>query len=60
MKAKLIYVSNLGQDKNGVDMMWGRTSEYIDSAGVFHAGALVTCYNSELWDRFVVGLEVQL
>lgn len=59
MKAKLIFVTRM-KDKNGVDMMYGRTSEYIDDAGVFHKGALVTCYNADLFERFVVGLEVQL
>lgn len=63
MQAELIYVANEGvakPDKHGVLLMWGRTSEYIDPAGVFQKGALVTCYNPDLWDRFVVGLKVQL
>ena len=48
------------EDKNGTMMMYGRTAEYKDAAGVFNKGALVTCYNPELWDEFVVGLKVRL
>lgn len=59
--AKLVYVIDAPiADKNGNTMMWGRTSEFIDDAGVFHSGKLVTCYNEDLFDRFVVGLEVAL
>lgn len=59
--AKLVYVIDQPMvDKNGDTMLYGRTSEYIDDAGVFHKGALVTCYNKDLFEQFVVGLEVAL
>ena len=59
--ATLVYVIEKPvEDKKGRTMLWGRTSEYIDDAGVFHSGKLVTCYNEDLFDRFVVGLEVAL
>ena len=61
MKPELMWVIDAPmEDKNGTMMMYGRTAEYIDQAGVFQKGALVTCYNPELWDQFVVGLKVQL
>ena len=60
MQTKLVYVADLMKDKNGNQMLWGRTDEYIDDKGVFHQGKLVTCYNADLFDRFVVGLVIEL
>lgn len=57
--AELVYVSELMEDKNTTPMMYGRTAEYIE-AGIFHKGAMVTCYNKDLFKQFKIGLKIAL
>ena len=57
--AELVYVSPLMEDKHGVPMVYGRTAEYIDNE-VFYKGALVTCYNPDLFKEFKIGLKIAL
>ena len=47
-------------DKNGTPMRCGKTAEYLDSDGNIHLGRIVCIYNSELFDKFVVGCQVVL
>jgi len=47
-------------NRHGVECRIGITTDYIDETGVFRKGQLVYTENPDLFDKFVVGLEVAL
>ena len=57
--AKIVRISDKTINKNNVECRIGFTSDYIKDK-VFHAGQIVYTENSELFDQFEIGLEVEL
>ena len=60
MKSKLVRILDKQVNRHGVECRIGVTDDYIDEAGVFHQGKLVYTENPDLFDKFVIGLEVAL
>ena len=54
----LVTVFPTQTDKNGVAIRCGKTADYIDASGVMHQGDIISTYNEDLFDKFVVGLEI--
>jgi hypothetical protein len=54
----LVTVFSTVVDKNGVAIRCGKTADYIDDLGVLHQGEIISTYNEDLFDKFVVGLQI--
>ena len=48
-----------GTDKNGNPLKFGFTEEYVDEQGTIVTGTILSIRNTELFDKFVVGVKVQ-
>jgi hypothetical protein len=60
MIVEIVRLHDKQVNRHGVACRIGFTADYIDAAGVFHAGQVVYTENAELFDQFVVGLRVEL
>ena len=48
-----------GVDKNGNQIKYGWTDDFLDEAGVIHKGKLISIRNPNLFDDFKVGAKVK-
>jgi hypothetical protein len=54
----LVTVFSTVVDKNGVAIRCGKTADFIDAEGVLNQGEIISTYNEDLFDKFVVGLQI--
>ena len=60
MTAKIVKILEKTVNRHGVECRIGITADYIDETGVFRKGQLVYTENPDLFEKFVIGLEVAL
>ena len=60
MIVEIVRLHDKQVNRHGTPCRIGFTADYIDAAGVFHAGEIVYTENEALFDQFVVGLKVEL